>query len=218
MGLPSTRPKFWTVAEYLRMERDAVDKHEYRDGEIVPMAGGTPAHSLIIMNVGGEIRHRLKGGPCRVYDSNLRVFIPRDVRYVYPDLSVICGPVQYDPTDDARQTATNPRVIVEVLSPSTEGYDRGEKFRKYLRVPSFEEYVLVSQAMPVIETIARQPNGVWGIRVYEGMESVARIGTLGIDLPLAEAFAGVEFLPPADPLDERVEAPPAGGARPTIGP
>jgi Uma2 family endonuclease len=209
MGLVASQPKHWTVAEYLRMERDAVEKHEYRDGEVVAMAGGTPPHSLIILNVGGEIRSRLKGSPCRAYESNLRVFVPRDVRYVYPDLSVICGPVQFDPKDDGRQTAMNPRVIVEVLSPTTEAYDRGEKFRRYLQIPSFEEYVLVSQVVPVIETYRRQADGTWNFRVYQGLEAVARIETLAIDLPLAEAFLGVEFPPPAKPPDGPDEPPTA---------
>ena len=198
MGLVASQTKQWTVAEYLRMERDAVEKHEYRDGEVVAMAGGTPPHSLIIMNVGGGMWGRLKSSPCRVYESNLRVFVPRDVRYVYPDLSVICGPVQFDPKDDGRQTVLNPRVIVEVLSPTTEAYDRGEKFRRYLQIPSFEEYVLVSQVVPVIETYRRQADGAWSFRVYQGLEAVARIETLAIDLPLAEAFLGVEFPPPVE--------------------
>lgn len=186
-----------TIAEYFRLEQAATEKHEFRDGEVVAMAGGTGEHSLIIANLIGEVRNRLKGSPCRVYDSNLRIAVNRRTRYVYPDASVICGPIDYDTVDDARHTATNPRVIFEVLSPSTEGYDRGEKFRRYLKVPGFEEYVLVSQVVPVIETYTRQPDGSWAFRVFDGIEAVARLRTLEIDLLLSEVFAGVEF-PPAD--------------------
>jgi Uma2 family endonuclease len=124
--------------------------------------------------------------------------VNRGTRYVYPDASVICGPIDYDAADDARHTATNPKVIIEVLSPSTEGYDRGEKFRRYLKVPSFEEYVLVSQTVPVIETYTRQGDGSWTFRAYEGMDVVARLRTLVVDLPLVDVFAGVEFPPSVD--------------------
>lgn len=198
-----------SVAEYLRVEREATEKHEYRDGEVVAMAGGTGEHSLIIANAIRELGNRLKGKPCRVYDSNFRMAVNPGARYAYPDLSIICGPVVYDPADATRQTATNPRVIVEVLSPLTEAYDRGEKFRRYLRIPSFEEYVLVSQAMPVVETYTRQADGTWVFRAFEGLEATARLRSLEIDLPLAEVFAGVEFPPlvEVDPVLDVKDAP-----------
>lgn len=187
-----------SLAEYFDFEAAAAEKHEYRDGEVVAMAGGSSTHSLIIVNVASECRSRLRGTSCLVYDSNLRVSVPRDVRYVYPDVSVICGPVAYDPGDHRRHTAINPRVIVEVSSPSTEAYDRGDKYRRYIRISTLEEYVIVSQSAPVIETITRQPDGAWGIRGYEGLDAVARLRSLNIDLPLAEVYAGVEFSSPSD--------------------
>src|SRR5690606_33977389 len=98
-------------------------------------------HSLITMNLGGELRNSLKGKDCRVYDGNLRVRIHRKPLYRYPDLQVVCGPIEYDPEDAANMTALNPRLIVEVLSPSTEGYTRGEKFREYRQIPTLREYV-----------------------------------------------------------------------------
>lgn len=188
----------FTVAEYLRLEQDSVGRHEYHDGLIVAMAGGTAEHSLIAANLIRELGNRLKGKICRVYDSNLRIGIPRSGRYLYPDASVVCGPVAFDPADPTRQTVTNPRVLIEVLSPTTEADDRGAKFRQYLRIDSLEEYVLVSQAAPVIETYARQPDGSWLFRAVEGVDATARIRTLDADLPLAEIFAGVEFPPPTD--------------------
>src|SRR3712207_6620450 len=137
-----THPRL-TAAEYFRLEQDAAEQHELRDGEAVAMSGGTGEHSLIIANLIGEVRSRLKGRPCRVDDSNLRIAVNPGTRYLYPDASVICGPVDYDPADIARHAATNPKVNVEGLSPSAEAYDRGEKFLRYLKVASFEEYVLV---------------------------------------------------------------------------
>src|SRR5436190_19278746 len=109
----------YTPEEYLRRERGASERHQYYRGEIFAMAGGSPAHSLITANVTGEIRNRLKGKPCRVYESNLRIRIPRTTLYTYPDVSVICGDRQFDPLDTRKETVLNPTLIVEVLSPTT---------------------------------------------------------------------------------------------------
>src|SRR5450755_1942635 len=114
------QPRRYTVEEYLRLEHESPEKHEYRDGEIIAMAGGTYEHSLIIANIIGELRGRLKGTPCRVNESNLRVRVARTVRYSYPDLAVVCGEPQFDPKDVNRTTVTNPRLVVEVISESTE--------------------------------------------------------------------------------------------------
>jgi Uma2 family endonuclease len=148
---PPAEKQRHSIAEYIRRERDALDKHEYRDGQILLMAGGTADHSLIVANAIREIGNRLKGKPCHVYDSNLRVRIPRTILYTYPDATILCGPRQLDPDDPSGETVTNARVIVEVLSPSTEAYDRGEKFDRYRQLDSLEEYVLISQATPRLE-------------------------------------------------------------------
>src|SRR5688572_25434080 len=118
-------PRRYTIQEYLRMEYDAEQRHEYYDGEIVAMAGGTPPHSLIITNILAGLHTRLRGSPCRVYESNLRVRVPHSRLYAYPDATVVCGATQHDLEDAKRQTITNPKVIVEVLSPSTEHLDYG---------------------------------------------------------------------------------------------
>jgi Uma2 family endonuclease len=195
MGLPATKQRS-TVAEYLRRERDSLDKHEYRDGEILLMAGGTADHSLIVANVIGELRSRLKGKPCHVYDSNLRIRIPRTVLYTYPDASVICGPREPDPNDPSGETMTNPRLIVEVLSPSTEAYDRGEKFDRYRQLDSLQEYVLVSAATARIESFVRQDGGAWLFTPFSGLGAAAQLRCLEVALPLAETYAGIEFPPP----------------------
>jgi Uma2 family endonuclease len=195
MGLPAEKTRY-TIADYLHRERSAADKHEYRDGEILLMAGGTANHSLIIMNFGGELRNRLKGNPCRVYDSNLRIRIPRTTLYTYPDLSVICGPRDPDPNDPTGETFTNPRLIVEVLSESSEGYDRGEKFHRYLMLDSLQEYVLVSQSAPRVESYFRDSGGTWIFTPVSGLTSIAGLRSLQIELPLAEIYAGIEFPTP----------------------
>jgi Uma2 family endonuclease len=188
----------YSVEEYLRLEAEAVEKHEYRDGEIVAMAGGSYEHSLIIANVIREVGNRLKGGPCRVFDSNLRVRLARSTLYTYPDASVICGEAQFDPKDRNRTTVLNPRVLIEVLSPATEAYDRSEKFRGYLMLESLQEYVLVSQHTPLIETYFRRGEGTWLFTPAPGLNAVGKLRSLDIQIPLAEVYAGVEFPPEPD--------------------
>ena len=189
----------YTVDEYLRIERNSTEKHEFRDGEIITMAGGSAEHSLITVNTLGELRQRLRGKPCRVYDSNLRLRIARTLRYSYPDGIVICGETKFDPQDTSRTTATNPTLVIEVLSPSTEMFDRGEKFRRYLQLESLEEYVLIAQDEARIETYSRQAGGTWLFTTFVGRQSVAKLRCLQIELPLAEVYAGVEFPEAADP-------------------
>jgi Uma2 family endonuclease len=182
-----------TIEEYLELERVSEQRHEYQDGEILAMAGGSPQHSFIVANVIGEVRDALKGKPCRVAESNLRVRIPRRPRYVYPDASIICGPLQFDPDDSQRQTILNPRVIIEVLSPSTEAYDRGDKFTQYRQIESFEEYILISQDRPNVESFLRQSDGAWSILNFTSLEAIANIRCLSIEIPLTEIYAGVEL-------------------------
>ena len=184
-----------TPEEYLRYEYDAQFRHEWRDGRVTLMQGGSPDHSLIIMNAGATIHARLRGSGCRVYDSNLRVRDRRTTLYTYPDLTVICGEREFDPRDEREQTVLNPKVVVEVLSPSSELDDRTEKFRRYGDIESLDTYVLVSQTSPRIETFARDEEG-WLLRIHQGMEAAARLESLGVDLPLAAVYDGVTFPPP----------------------
>jgi Uma2 family endonuclease len=192
MGLAAEK-QHYSIAEYLQRERNALDKHEYRDGEVFLMAGGTGDHSLIVANIIGEFRNRLKGKPCRVYDSNLRIRIPRTVLYTYPDVSIICGPRESDPNDPLGETFTNPTLIAEVLSESTEAYDRGEKFDRYRQLDSLQEYVLVSQQTARIETFFRQSEGAWLLTPVSGLNFTAKLQSIEIELPLAEVYAGIEF-------------------------
>ena len=187
------QPNPITVADYLRLEQRSREKHEYRHGKILAMAGGMPRHSLIIANLIREGGNALKGKPCRIYESNLRVRTARSTLYTYPDATIVCGPLQFDSNDIHRTTITNPKVLIEVLSPSTEAYDRVEKFDDYRTMESLEEYVLVGQSRPSVQSLLRQPDGTWSFAWSEGLEAVARIRSVGIDLPLTEVYAGVEF-------------------------
>ena len=194
MGTPPESRHCYSVVEYLRREQDSREKHEYREGEIVEMPLRNADHSLILANVICELGNRLQGGRCRLYESSLRVGIPNISVYVYPDAMVICGSPLLDPHDAHKTTITNPRIIVEVLSPSTEGYDRGMKFSRYREIESFEEYVLIAQEGPSIETFLRQPDSTWSLAAYNGRDAIAKIRCLGVELPLAEVYAGVEFV------------------------
>ena len=190
MVVPRKIP-FISPEEYLRIERAAEDKSEYLDGEMFAMAGGSSTHSLIALNAGAELRHLLKGNRCAPYESNLRIFFPSTGLYSYPDASVICGPLAF--VDDHSDMVTNPTLIVEVLSDSTEAYDRGRKFAHYRTLPSFAEYVLVSQREPLVEVFFRQADGTWQLTPVRGREASVRLQSLGIELRLAEVYDRVEF-------------------------
>ncbi len=174
MGLPVEKHRI-TADEYLRREYESPIRHEFHDGDVLAMAGGSPEHSLIVSNFNRVLGNSLIGNPCRVYDSNLKVGIARARRFVYPDISVICGPAIFDPVDPTRQTVINPRVVVEVLSPSTETYDRSGKFDQYRELPSFEEYILVSQDRASVEAFFRQRNGTWLFTPSAGLEAVVKV-------------------------------------------
>jgi Uma2 family endonuclease len=197
MGLAQAK-QLLTPEEYLRRERDSLDKHEFYHGEVFAMAGASPEHSLITANVIREFGNRLKGSPCRVYDSNLRIRIPRTSLYSYPDASVVCRPTEFDPLDARRETILNPTVLIEVLSPSTEAYDRGTKFENYQQIDALREYVLVSQMAPRVEIYLRQPDGTWLYAATAGLDALSRLASLKIEVPLREIYDGVSFPPAAD--------------------
>jgi Uma2 family endonuclease len=204
MGLPQGVPRL-SPQEYLARERAATYRSEYFDGEMFAMAGGSPQHSLIKVNVTGELRARLKGAPCTPYDSDLRVQVSATGLYTYPDASVICGPLEFE--DEHRDTVLNPTVVVEVLSESTEAYDRGKKFGHYRQIPTLREYLLVSQDEPRIERFLRNDDGTWTLTEATGPEATLPLPSLGIEIALREVYDKVEF-PPA--IDVQAAEPPRG--------
>ena len=186
-----------TADEYLAAERAAETKSEYHDGQIFAMAGGTAPHAELAMNFGAELRARSKGGPCRIYSSDMRIAIPGERSFVYPDVSGLCVEPRF--RDETRDVLLNPSFVVEVLSPSTEGYDRGRKLAIYMGVPSSVEIVLVSQDQVRVDKYTRQPEGIWCFDVLAGREATVRFESLDCEIALAEFFDGVELapLPPA---------------------
>jgi Uma2 family endonuclease len=153
----------YSYEEYLAYERDSRLKHEYHDGEITAMAGGSRRHNALALRVGGALDAARSRG-CISFQSDQKVRVLATGRATYPDASMVCGPIEGDPADPLGETITNPTVIVEVLSPSTEEYDRGEKWEDYQLIPSLQEYVLVSQNRPRIEWYRRLPQGAWEYR------------------------------------------------------
>ena len=210
--VPPGLPRYCTLDEYFRLAEASLEKLEYRGGLVVPlggevvaMAGGTENHGLVIGNVGGELRDRLRGTPCRYYPTDFRIGIRGYPTYTYTDGHVICGPTRLDDRDPTGQTATNPTLVVEVLSPSTEAYDRGGKFVRYMQAESLREYVLVSADEPRVDVFFRQADGTWLFTPTVGTQAVARLRSLDIDLPLAEVYLNVAFPPP--PADGPPTAP-----------
>jgi len=182
-----------TEAQYLELERRAESKSEFFEGEMFAMSGGTPSHSQIATNLAAEFRNQLKGRNCVAYNSDLRLKVEVTGLITYPDLSVVCGPLQFAVgTDD---TVVNPTVIVEVLSDSTEAYDRGRKFENYRQMPSLREYLLVSQKEPRIEQFVRQESDQWLLREAAGLNATLGLPSLKIEISLAEVFDGVVFVP-----------------------
>ncbi len=186
-----------TAAEYLTIERKAQFKSEFFNGEMFAMAGASRKHNFIKGNLDGELYARLKGGPCRTVSSDQRVKVDRTGLFTYPDIVILCGPGEYDPADE--DTLLNPVAIIEVLSPSTEKYDRGAKFRNYQQIPSLTEYVLVAQDEAVCERFVRLPDGSWALVSFVGLVATLALTAVPVQIALANVYAGVTFpdaLPP----------------------
>jgi Uma2 family endonuclease len=183
----------YTIEEYLARERVAPHKSEYYQGQIFAMSGGSPRHNTTGGNIFASLRGRLRGTRCRPYNSDQRIRIPANGLATYPDVSVVCGELQLDSQD--REAIVNPRVIFEVLSKSTESYDRGKKFGLYRQLEPLGEYVLVAQDEPQVERFVRREDGSWLFTVFKGLEAVLELSTLACVLPLSEIYEDVTFGP-----------------------
>jgi Uma2 family endonuclease len=181
----------YTPDAYLALEREAEEKHEYLDGEIFAMAGASEAHILIVANLVMELGRQLKGRPCKVYPNDMRVNVRPRGLYTYPDVVVVCGKTELE--DQHFDTLLNPTVIFEVLSPSTEGYDRGAKFESYRGVVSLAEYVLVSQEKVHVEHYGRQPDGRWMLSETSLIDTMLELPAIGCRLPLSEIYDKTEI-------------------------
>jgi Uma2 family endonuclease len=185
-----------TPAAYLAIERKAAFRSEYFDGEMFAMAGASEEHCLAKDNLASETRSALKGRFCRVVTSDMRVKVDATGLYTYPDIVIYCDKPKFE--DNVFDTLLNPRALVEVLSDSTEKYDRGAKFQHFRQIASLEEYVLVSQVKPLIERYARQPDGTWVLTEFAGLDRVFEFASVPAKVPLAEIYRDVTF--PVEPL------------------
>ena len=195
----STVPKFLlSESEYLEFERASEMRHEFGRGELFAMAGASEGHNLASGNLFVAVQLALRDKPCRAYTHDMRVFASESRAYVYPDIVVACPPIEFK--DAKRDTLLNPQVVVEVLSPSTESYDRGRKFDLYRQSESLRQYVLIAQDEPRVMSYIRQSDGVaWLLTPLEGLNAVLEFPTLGVSLPLSEIYRNVEFPPPLTP-------------------
>ncbi len=193
--------RLYTVAEYLELERAADERHEYLDGEIILMAGETIRHGDICVNLVAELRTQLKGKDCRVLSKDTKTksggFSAKKTNtmkgmFSYPDLVVICGEPQV--FDKKRDIILNPKAVIEVLSPSTEVFDRTAKFMRYRMFnPTLTDYILVSQDKPQVEHFIRQDDHSWKLYIYFGLDEVLKIKTIECSVKLSEIYDRVKF-------------------------
>ncbi len=183
-----------TVAEYLAFERASESKHEFFDGELFAMTGGTPAHSLIASNFIREAGNALKDRPCVVYTSDLRIKVNATGLYTYPDVTIVCGEQKFD--DDQSDTLINPTIVVEVLSKSTASYDRGPKSKHFRKIDSLQALILIEQDSPAVEVYRRQTDGNWILSEATELTDSIAILPIGIFIPLAEIYRNVTFPEP----------------------
>lgn len=184
MGAPARQ--YFSFAEYLALEEIAAVKHEFLDGHVWAMAGGTPTHAAIAANVIALLSMQLRGRPCRVFTSDLRIRVLATGLGTYPDVTVVCGGLETDPADPQGNTVTNPLVLVEVLSPSTAEYDRGEKLSHYQRIPSLGEVVLIAHDERRLE-VWRREGDHWTLDVFRAGER-ARLASIESELDVAEVY------------------------------
>lgn len=181
---------FHTPEQYIELEENSEFKSEYLSGQIFAMAGGSPEHSAIGNNIGREMGNLLKRGPCQVFNSDLRVTIMQTSLMTHPDVTVVCREQHRHPLD--KNSSINPTVLFEVLSPTTEAYDRGEKWAHYRRLDSLQEYLLVSQNKARVEQYVRQDDS-WKFMAVEGLAASLLLPSLGCSLALAEVYDKVTF-------------------------
>lgn len=181
-----------TPEEYLEFERTSEIKHEYFEGEIFAMVGASLNHNKISINLVRELGNRLKDSSCDLFSNDLRVKVQAIDKYTYPDIVVVCGDIDLE-KESGMETLLNPLVIIEVLSDSTEAYDRGTKFQHYRLIPSLQEYILVSQHSYLVEKYTRSDDGGWRYFSYENVEHTMEIESVKCKLMLSDIYYRVEF-------------------------
>ena len=186
-----TEKRYYTREEYLTLEETAEEKSEYHDGEIIAIAGGTTNHNKIALNVCRKFPLTVKGQNYEIFMSDVRLWIPRYRRYVYPDVMVIQGEPVYEGSGTTE--VTNPLLIVEVLSNSTRNYDRGDKFDYYRSIPEFREYILIDQYKFQVEQLVKTAEGKWSLTYYESSDAVLALDSIDFQMPLTDIYEQIEF-------------------------
>ena len=186
----AAQPKtFISQEDYLTGERQATEKHEYFEGEVFAMSGASFNHNQIASSLMVSVGSYLKGKKCNIFGSDLRVHIPLNTLYTYPDLSIVCGKPQF--VDEVFDTLLNPKVIIEILSTSTKDYDKGSKFTLYRSIPSLEEYILVDSEQVFVERFFKNKEGSWTLVEYKVLEDHLAISSIEYSLTLSEIYANV---------------------------
>lgn len=183
--------RLFTIDEYLAIEEAALEKHEYYKGEIFAMSGPKIPHLTIAANLFTELGIRLKGKNCRPYNSDMRVHIKANTLFTYPDISIICG--KPETLNNDNWNLLNPAVIIEILSPSTKNYDRGEKFKLYRDIPTLKEYILVDSESVHIEVFRLNESNRWELEEYRTQEEALYVRTINETIPLADIYTGVKW-------------------------
>jgi len=191
MIMQAQKQRYYTPEEYLEVEINSEERHEYIDGEVISVTGGTPNHNQILLNLGGAINFTLKRQPYRVFVTDQRLWIPKKRIYTYPDVLVVQGDLQIQ--EGRTDTITNPLMIAEVLSKSTAGYDRGDKFAAYRTIPSFQEYVLIEQYTLHVERFVKTETNQWLLSEYEGEETTFSLMSIPFKITLADIYDKVDF-------------------------
>lgn len=175
-----------SLEEYLELERSSEEKHELLDGEVYAMGGASLRHNLVVTNLVAELRQKLRDSPCKVFPSDLRVQVQENRHYTYPDVTVVCDEPEF--SSSGSEILTNPTVVFEVLSDSTEAYDRGAKFEGYRHIPSLVEVLFVAQDRAAVELHARQPDGDWLTTYLDDPGDTLVLSALGCELSVAEIY------------------------------
>jgi Uma2 family endonuclease len=183
---PSFQKKFYSIKEYLTLEKDSLEKHEYYKGEIFAMAGAGARHNIISVNIISALAAGLKGKDCQPYGSDMRIHIPENSLFTYPDISIICGDIIT--SIDNEDAVTQPVVIIEILSASTKDYDRGEKFRLYRAIRTLKEYILIDSESIHAERFAINDEGFWQLKEYNSAEEEIIMTTVNVLLTLKDVY------------------------------
>ena len=190
--VPAYGKKKLTIEEYLDFENASEEKHEYYQGEIFAMSGAKIDHNIIAANILGIMKEKLKGKPCRPFNSDQRIYIPENTLFTYPDISVICGEIISKDNDE--WNVLNPSVIIEILSPSTKSYDRGDKFKLYRDIASLQEYILIDSESVLVEAFRVNNESHWELEEYKMIDKTLLVKAVQLSIPLLEIYEGTKLI------------------------